>query len=146
MQHGPIDVVVIAAGEPKFDGKIAAELVRLASAGTIRVVDAMVIFKGENGSRHSLNIEDLPPDQAAALGYVDTGTRGLFDSADADLLFEGMVPGSAVVALAIEHAWAVGLKTALLESGAEVGMMYRVPGVIVDEAFAALEADHGLGG
>ena len=65
-------------------------------------------------------------------------TRGLFDSEDASTLAEGMVPGSAIVALAIEHAWAVKLVNTIVDSGADVAMNYRIPAPIVDEAFASL--------
>ncbi len=60
-----------------------------------------------------LDLEDLPADLAAAVGFIETGTRGLFDSEDAETLIEGMVPGSAVVALAIEHTWALALVNAM---------------------------------
>ena len=139
IKHGPVDVVVLAAGEPRFDGGVLAELERQASSGTIRVLDAMILLKDEDGRRWSLNIEELPPDEAAALGFIETGTRGLFDSEDADTLYEGMVPGSAVVALAIEHTWAVALVNALYQAGVDVALNFRVPALIVDEAFASLE-------
>jgi hypothetical protein len=139
IQHGPVDVLVLAAGEPRFDGGVLAELERQASSGTIRVLDAMILVKDLHGRRWSLNIEELPPADAAALGFIETGTRGLFDSEDADTLYEGMVPGSAVVALAIEHTWAVALVNALYQAGVDVALNFRVPAPIVDEAFASLE-------
>jgi hypothetical protein len=37
MDHGPVDVVALTAGEPRFDGGVLAELERQAAAGTIRV-------------------------------------------------------------------------------------------------------------
>jgi hypothetical protein len=86
----------------------------------------------------SVNIEDLPAGDKAALGFIETGTRGLFDSSDADMLFEGMVPGSAVVALAIEHTWSLALVNALYQNGVEVALNFRVPAMVVDEAFASL--------
>ena len=79
IKHGPVDVVVLAAGEPRFDGGVLAELERQAASGTIRVLDAMILVKDLGGVRQSLNLEDLPPQYAAALGFIDTGTRGLFD-------------------------------------------------------------------
>ncbi len=139
-KHGPVDVVVLASGEPRFDGGVLAELERQAASGTIRVLDAMILLKDEAGGKAALDLEDLPPEQRAAVGFIETGTRGLFDSEDADTLFEGMVPGSAVVALAIEHAWAVALVNAIATSGAEVALNFRVPAPIVDEAFASLPA------
>jgi hypothetical protein len=140
IKHGPVDVVVLAAGEPRFDGGVLAELERQAASGTIRVLDALILVKDESGVRKSLDIEDLPPQDAKALGFIDTGTRGLFDSEDAATLWEGMVPGSAVVALAIEHTWALALVNALYQNGVEVALNFRVPAPIVDEAFALLEA------
>jgi hypothetical protein len=139
IKHGPVDVVVLAVGEPKFDGSILRELEQQAASGTIRVLDAMLLFKNENGLHASVDLEDLPPDQKAALGFIETGTHGLFDAADAATLFEGMVPGSAVCALAIEHVWAVKLVNALHDAGVELALNFRVPAPIVDEAFASLE-------
>jgi len=141
LKHGPVDVIVLAAGEARFDGKILAELERQAASGTIRVIDAMVLVKDELGFPRALNLEDIPAEDAAALGFIETGTRGLFDSKDAETFFEGMVPGSAVVALAIEHTWAIALANAIADSGAEVALNFRVPALLIDEAFAALAAE-----
>src|SRR5512139_3448652 len=140
INHGPVDVLVLAAGEPRFDGGVLAELERQAASGTIRVLDAMILVKDESGVRKTLNLEDLPPQDKAAVGFIETGTRGLFDSEDAATLWEGMVPGSAVVALAIEHTWALALVNALYQAGAEVALNFRVPALVVDEAFASLAA------
>jgi hypothetical protein len=138
IEHGPVDVIVLAAGQPRFDGSILAELERQSAAGTIRVLDAMILLKDEEGGRAALDIEDLPPEQRAKLGFIETGTRGLFDSEDAETLFEGMVPGSAVVALAIEHTWAVALVNAVWQAGVDTALNFRVPAHVMDEAFASL--------
>jgi hypothetical protein len=142
MKHGPVDVVALAFGEPRFDGSIFTELEKQAAAGTIRVLDAMVLFKDKDEECWRLDLEDLPPDQKAAVGFIETGTRGLFDSEDANTLYEGMVPGSAVLALAIEHTWAVDLVNTLAAQGVEVALNFRVPAPIVDEAFASLSSNN----
>ncbi len=138
IKHGPVDVVVLAAGEPRFEGIVFAELERQASSGTIRVLDAMILLKDEQGEVFRLDLEDLPAEDAAKVGFIETGTRGLFDSEDAEMLMEGMVPGSAVVALAIEHTWALALLNALYQAGVDVALNFRVPAIVVDEAFASL--------
>jgi hypothetical protein len=140
VKYGPIDVIVLATGEPRFDGSILAELERLAASGTIRVLDAMVLIADEKGDTYGLDIEDLPAEDKAALGFIDTDTRGLFDSEDAATFSEGMVPGSAILALAIESAWAVPLLNAFEEAGAEIAIHTRVPAVVVEDALAALAA------
>lgn len=48
-------------GEPKFDGRILAELEKQAGTGTIRVLDAMVLFEDESGESWRMDLEDLPP-------------------------------------------------------------------------------------
>src|SRR5512139_2400516 len=138
IEHGPVDVLVLAAGEPRFNGSVLAELERQAETGTIRVLDAMILLKDEEGQGWALDLEDLPPEQAKAVGFIETGTRGLFDSEDAGTLMEGMVPGSAVVALAIEHTWALALVNALWQAGVEAALNFLVPALVVDEAFASL--------
>lgn len=138
MEHGPVDVVILAAGEPRFDGSVLAELERLSAAGTIAVLDATVLVKDSQGTAYALDMEDLPEAEKAALGFIETGTRGLFDAEDAAALIEGMAPGSAVVALAVEHKWAVGLANALEGAGVELAAQIRIPAPVVSEALAGL--------
>ena len=117
------------------------ELERLSAARTIRLLDAMVLLKDEGGRPWRLELKDLPPEQTAAAGFIPNETRGLFDTEDAATLYEGMVPGSTIVDLAIEHTWAVALVNALYDAGVEVATHFRVPAPIIDEAFASLAAN-----
>ena len=137
LKHGPVDVIILALGAPVFDGSILYELEQQVSKGVIRVLDAMLLFKDEAGNRASVDLEDLPANMKSAMGFIETGTKGLFDSEDAETFFEGMVPGSAVLALAIEHAWAVDLVNALDKSSVELAASIRIPAPIVDEAYAS---------
>ena len=107
MTHGPVDVVILAFGEARFDGSALAELERQSAAGTIRVLDLIILLKDEDENCFRIAVSDLPPEQAAAAAFIEAATIGLFDDEDAATLCEGMVPGSAVAALAIEHTWAV---------------------------------------
>jgi hypothetical protein len=141
MKHGPVDVIVMAAGEPRFDGSVLAELERQTENGTIQVLDAMVLFKDETGRSWRLDFSDLPEEHAEAMDFIRAETQGLFDEEDEDTLAEGMVPGSAVFALAIEHTWAIDLVNALYNAGVEMALNFRVPAPIVDEAYASLATD-----
>jgi hypothetical protein len=105
------------------------------------VLDAMLLVKDYEGHAWRIDIEDLSEDEKAALAFVETGTRGLFDSDDAGVLFDGMVPDSAVLALAIEHTWAVDLVNAVYKAGMELAFQFRVPAVVVDEAYTSLAAN-----
>jgi hypothetical protein len=138
MTHGPVDVAVLAFGEARFDGSALAELERQAAAGTIRVLDLIILLKDANEECWRIEVSDLPPEQAAAVAFIEAETLGLFDDDDAATLCEGMVPGSAVAGLAIEHTWAVDLANAIAAEGGEMAFNFRVPAPIVDEAFASL--------
>mgnify|MGYP001220242162 CR=1 FL=1 len=138
IKRGPVDVVVMAAGAPRFDGSVFEEMKRQTAAGAIRVLDAMLLVKDEAGKPWRLDIEDLPAEQKAAVGFITTGAVNLFDNDDTGTLYEGMVPGSAVVALASEHVWAIDLVNALDKAGVEMAFNFRMPAPIVDEASAAL--------
>jgi hypothetical protein len=138
MKHGPVDVAVLAFGEARFDGSALKELERQSAAGTIRVLDLIILIKDENEECWRIEVSDLPPAQAAAVDFIEAETLGLFDDEDAATLCEGMVPGSAVAGLAIEHTWAVDLANAINAEGGEMALNFRVPAPIVDEAFASL--------
>lgn len=138
MKYGPVDVVIIAAGEPKWDGSILAALAKAVDAGSIRVLDAMLLAADEDGKPYKLDIEDLGADAKSKLGFIDTGTKGLFDSEDIEKISEGMVPGSAVAALAIENAWAVPIMNAFEAAGVELAMHTRIPATIIDDALSGL--------
>jgi hypothetical protein len=138
ISRGPVDVVVMAAGAPRFDGSVFAELERLTAAGLIRVLDGMILLKGEEGNSFRLELKELPAEERAAVGFISDETRGLFDVEDEATLAEGMVPGSAIFAIAIEHLWAINLVNALAHSGVELAFQTRIPATVVDDAFASL--------
>ena len=140
IKRGPVDVLVFALGEPRFDGSILRELEKQTSSGTIRVLDVMVLYKTETGECLRVDMEDLATDDLAALTATGFETLDLFDSEDADTLWEGMLPDTAVIALAIEHAWAVDFVNVLEDAGIEVALNFRVPAIVIDEALAALDA------
>lgn len=138
MNHGPVDVVVLAFAEARFDGSALAELERQSASGIIRALDLIILLKDEDGNCFRVAVSDLPPEQAAAVAFIEAATIGLFDDEDAAMLCEGMVPGSAIAGLAIEHTWAVELAEAIAAEGGEMAFNYRIPAPIVDDAFAAL--------
>lgn len=140
MEYGPVDVLVLAFGKPKFEGAVLGELHKAVADGVIRVLDAMILIKQADGSVIGVDIEDLSDDEKARLGFIETGTRGLFDAEDSAVLAEGLVDGSAVVALAIENRWAVGLANALLEAGVETAISARIPAPIINAQLAAIAA------
>ena len=58
---GPVDYLVVEfpAGAANFTGEMAAELAALVEAGTIRLLDLLVLQKDADGSVEALEIDDL---------------------------------------------------------------------------------------
>ena len=83
--YGPVDYLVVEfpAGTSNFTGEIAEEIVRLVDAGTIRVIDMIVIAKEADGSLDAVEItdaEDLGPldgDRSRARRPARRGRRRL---------------------------------------------------------------------
>ena len=137
-EHGPVDVIILAFGEARFDHSALAELKRQSATGIIRVLDLIILLKDDEEQCWRIEVSDLTPEQVAAVKFIEAATIGLFDDEDAAILCEGMVPGSAIVGLAIENTWAVELTNAIHAEGGELAANYRIPAPIVDEAFALL--------
>ena len=58
---GPVDYVVVEfpAGASNFTGEMAAELLALVDSGTIRVIDALILTKDEDGSVEATLLSDV---------------------------------------------------------------------------------------
>src|SRR5436190_21099542 len=58
---GPVDFVIVEfpAETANFTGEMADELLKLVDAGTIRVIDVLVLTKDDDGSVEALELADL---------------------------------------------------------------------------------------
>ena len=58
---GPVDYLVVEfpPGQSHFTGEMAAELAKLVDAGTVRLLDLLIVAKDENGQIEGMEIEDL---------------------------------------------------------------------------------------
>ena len=70
---GPVQVLVVEFDEPSFSGEVIAELTRLREAGTVRLVDVLLVRRDQDGT-----FDTLPPPPGAdpALGQVATDILG----------------------------------------------------------------------
>ena len=58
---GPVDYVIVEfpAGHSSFTGEMAKELIALVDAGTIRVIDILILVKAEDGSVEAMELSDV---------------------------------------------------------------------------------------
>ena len=73
---GPVDYLVVEfpAGQAHFTGEMATELAALVDAGTVRVLDLLILQKGADGSVEAAEIDDL--DAVDELRALEAERRG----------------------------------------------------------------------
>jgi hypothetical protein len=137
-QLGPIDYVVVEfpAGAKNFTGAMAEELLKLVDAGTIRVVDALILEKNEDGSVDATELSDI--DQLGDLQAVESELAELLAADDVDHLAAAMEPGSVAGVLIWENLWAAPFASAARRSGGQLIANGRIP---IQAIIASIEAD-----
>jgi hypothetical protein len=125
----PVQVLVIGLDRLQFDGSVRAELDRLRDAGTVRVVDVLLVTRSEDGSFSTLPpppgmTEETGSLVARLLGSTDDasltvdGTGAPEDGSDAGWSLDGAVPPGTTAAVAlVEHLWAEPLREAIRTAG-----------------------------
>jgi hypothetical protein len=135
--YAPVDYLVVEfpAGTSNFTGEIAEEIVRLVDAGTIRVIDMIVIAKEADGSIDAVESSDA--DDLGPLAAVEAGLAGLLAEDDVALLAATMEPGSVAGVLVYENLWAAPFAAAARRAG---GVLIADGRVNADDVVAAFTA------
>jgi uncharacterized membrane protein len=139
---GPVQLIVLGFQHPNFHGEIIAELERLRASDTVRVIDALAVYKDAEGEIEIQHLSNLSTDEAvelgtkigALLGLAIDGEEGMEAGAvaGADAAADGVevftdeeawevlddIPNdSAAALLLLEHHWAVPLRDAVMRAG-----------------------------
>ena len=142
MAIGPVQLLVLGFPKPDFHGEIIDELERLRASDTVRVIDALAIYKDAQGELEAMHLSNLSDDEAVELGSVVGALVGLgfdgeagaaagaqagaeaaadgiaaFSEEDAWDVLEDIPNGSAAALVLVEHHWAVGLRDAVVRAG-----------------------------
>jgi len=139
---GPVDYLVVEfpAGAKNFTGEMAAELLKLVDAGTIRIVDVLILDKNEDGSVDATEFSDI--DQLGELQSVEAELAELLAAEDVDHLAAAMEPGSTAGVLIWENLWAAPFASAARRSGGQLIADGRIP---IQAIIASIEADDMVG-
>ena len=145
MAMGPVQMLVLGFAEPNFTGNIAAELDRLRQSEFVKVVDALVVSKDDEGNITQLQVTDLSLDESIEMGAIAGALIGLgYGEGDEDAIEAGaeigaesmaekgghLIPeedawyvadaipnGSAAAIVLLEHLWAIPLRNAIVDAG-----------------------------
>jgi uncharacterized membrane protein len=143
MAIGPVQLIVLGFNHPNFHGEIIAELERLRASDTVRVIDALAVYKDAEGELEVEHLSNLTEDEAieygskigALIGLGFEGEEGMeegavagaeavaeeggvhvFDDEAWDVL-EDIPNDSAAALVLLEHHWAVPLRDAIVRAG-----------------------------
>src|SRR5215204_2501597 len=68
MAIGPVQMIVLGFRHPNFKGEVIAELERLRQSDTVRVIDAIAVYKDAQGEVEVEHLSNLTRDEAIELG------------------------------------------------------------------------------
>jgi uncharacterized membrane protein len=142
MTIGPVQLIVLGFQHPDFRGEIVAELERLHASQTVRVIDALAVYKDADGELEVEHLSNLTGDEAKELGrtvgaLIGLGIEGeegmeagaaageeaaadgvhVFSEDDAWDVLADVPNDSAAALILIEHHWAVPLRDAIVRAG-----------------------------
>lgn len=142
MAIGPVQLLVLGFENPDFHGEILDELERLRESDTVRVIDALAVYKDGAGEIEVMHLSNLSKDEAVELGSkvaalvglgiegeegmevgaelgAEAGAEGIevFTDEDAWDVLQDIPDDSAAALILIEHHWAVPLRDAVVRAG-----------------------------
>jgi uncharacterized membrane protein len=142
MAIGPVQLLVLGFKNPDFHGEILEEVERLRQSDTVRVIDALAVYKDASGEMEVMHLSNLSKNEAIELGskvaaLVGLGIEGeegmeagaelgaeaaadgihMFSDEDAWDVLDEIPNDSAAALLLIEHHWAVPLRDAIANAG-----------------------------
>ena len=135
---GPVDYLIVdfPAGQSNFTGEMADELVRLVDAGTIRVIDVVILAKDDDGVVEAMELSDV--DDLGPLQAIEAELADLLAEDDIENLAAAMEPGSVAGVLVYENVWAAPFASAARRAGGQLISNGRIP---IQDIIASLEAD-----
>ena len=137
-QLGPVDYVIVEfpAGASNFTGEMAKELIALVDAGTIRVIDVLILTKNEDGTVEATELSEI--EQLGELQAVEAQLAELLAADDVINLAAAMDPGTVAGVLIWENLWAAPFASAARRSGGQLIANGRIP---IQAIIASIEAD-----
>ena len=140
-EFGPVDYMVVEfpAGHSNFTGEMAKELAALVDAGTVRLLDLLILAKDDDGAIEAFEIDDL--DELDELRVAETQIAEILAAEDVEHLANAMEPGTVAGVLVWENSWAAPFASAARRSGGQLVASGRIP---IQAIAASLEADGGV--
>lgn len=135
---GPVDWIVVEFPGSRFNGEIAPALEDLVQRGIVRVLDLLMIKKGDDGALDFYELSDLDDTEVGSLRAYETALATLLSEEDVEAVAAAVEPGSSAALLVWENAWAAPFASSVRHAGGQLVASGRIP---IQALLAAVEAD-----
>ena len=135
---GPVDWIVVEFPGSRFRGEIAPALEDLVTDGIVRVLDLLLIKKGDDGTLDFYELSDLDESEIGSLRTYETELAMLLSEEDVASVAAAVEPGSTAALLVWENTWAAPFASAVRRAGGQLVSSGRIP---VQALLAAIERD-----
>lgn len=139
---GPVDWIVVEFPGSRFKGEIAPALGELVERGIVRVLDLLLIRKGDDGTLDFHELSDLDESEMGGLRAYEGELATLLSEDDVTAAAAAVEPGSTAALLVWENSWAAPFGSAVRRAGGQLVASGRIP---VQALLAAIEQDEGQG-
>src|SRR5450432_2333517 len=139
-QLGPVEYVVVGfpADKADFSGAMAGELKKLMDSDTVRVLDLLMVRRGEDGTVAVAELREHDESEVSELRSLEADLSLVLALEDVEQIGAGLEPGSAAAVLVWENSWAGPFASAIRRSGGELIGMGHIP---TQALIAAAEED-----
>ena len=141
MTLGPVQLIAIEFETlDRLEGRLIDELDDLIPLDSVRILDALLVAKEENGDLTALEMGEMDEDDPLGaligrlMGFsfeddqaVEQDPTEMFDSspvglgpADIERFGDDLAPGTGAALLLLEHCWAAGVRDAVNEAGGKM--------------------------
>jgi hypothetical protein len=138
MAFGPIDLVVLEFKGNTFGEEALTGLADLVTGETIRILDLVIIHKGEHGEVVVQELEELSATDVQQLEPLRAEISGMITVEDIKTVGNRLKENAIAAILLVENLWAIRLKQDVLEGGGRLVMHERIPTEVVSEAIREL--------
>jgi len=137
---GPVDFLVLEFQGNHFNGDIMRNLHELVAAGTIRIIDLVVITKSQLGSVSTLEMQELGMENSEALAPLQATISEMITRDDLTAIGEELANNSTAAVLLYENLWAVKTMEAMINAKGRLLAFQRIPHQVVVEALQDIAA------
>jgi hypothetical protein len=141
LEHtGAIDYVTVEFPRQHVTGELIPSLIDLVDRRIIRILDALIVVKHDDGSHEVLRPDDVDPAIAEDVAELTGASSGLLGVDDANEIAAIMQTGTGSLTIVYENLWSLPFATAAREAGGQLISSGHIPTQAIVAALDTLEA------